>query len=48
MAKKLYALIKWIEDETYTPGVPIEWIKYFDYDNFLSGNYDTSRSVPIE
>jgi len=46
--KQLHALIKWIEDDTYTPGVPIEWIKYFDYDSYLSGNYDLTRSVPIE
>ncbi|XP_011872506.1 PREDICTED: uncharacterized protein LOC105564612, partial [Vollenhovia emeryi] len=46
--KQQYALIKWIEDDTYTLGVPIDWIKYFEYDTFISGNYDLSRSVPIE
>ena len=45
--KQLYALIKWIEDDTYTPGVPIEWIKFFNYDSYLSGKYST-QSVPVE
>ncbi|KAF7997441.1 hypothetical protein HCN44_006012 [Aphidius gifuensis] len=46
-SKKYYALIKWIEDKSYTEGIPIEWIKDFDRDKFLSGE-DTSESYIVE
>lgn len=49
MAKnQLYTLIQWIEDSTYTAGIPVEWIKYFDYDTYVSGDYDINHSFPIE
>lgn len=39
MSKKLFALVKWVggeDDRNYTVGVPIEWIKSFNYDEYLS------------
>lgn len=47
--KQIYALVKWIEDDTsgYI-GIPVEWIKYFDLNKFISGEYDKERSISIE
>ncbi|KAH0546535.1 uncharacterized protein LOC123273769 [Cotesia glomerata] len=35
--KKIFALVQWVGgkfDKTYTPGIPIEWIRDFDVKNF--------------
>ena len=37
MPKKLLALVKWVggdDDRKYTVGVPVEWIKSFNYEEY--------------
>lgn len=51
MAPPLLALVKWIggaDDKKYTSGIPVEWIKGFDYDDFRSSNFDPTLSYVIE
>lgn len=48
---QLYALVKWIgpnDNNTYTPDVPVEWIKDFDANHFDSENLDPDESYVIE
>lgn len=47
----LYALIKWISGEdkgTYSPDIPIDWIKNFDYKQYLNSKDESPQVYAIE
>lgn len=49
--KKIFALVKWIGgafDNTFTPAVPVEWIKDFDPQNFMPEDEDEDLSYVVE
>lgn len=46
-----YALIKWIggaDNGLYTPDVPTDWIKDFDYQEYLMTDPDEQESYVVE
>ncbi|XP_015123524.1 uncharacterized protein LOC107045704 [Diachasma alloeum] len=48
---KLYANVKWIggdDHDKVTVGIPTEWILNFNYEEFLSENFDPDESFVIE
>lgn len=49
--EKMLSLLKWTQGEdkgTYTVGIPIEWIKRFNIDDFRNEKYDPQKEFAVE
>lgn len=51
MGKKLFALVKWCgteDDGKFTSGVPLDWVKTFDYQRYKEEGLDITELQAIE
>lgn len=51
MAKQLFALIKWCggeDNETFTAGIPLDWIRGFDYKDYINHGPYLDKIFAIE
>lgn len=44
----MWALVKWLEDKTYTVGIDINHIKNFNYEKFINENEDPCKVYVVE
>lgn len=50
-SKKYFALVKWIggeDDKKYTPGIDINHIKNFNYEQFINDDEDPDKIYVVE